>query len=127
MPISKGTSSISEDVNEWELFASYFSGLTESPILIHRQDLGVEVIFGDSGILMGDDNTVRVRMHSDFQIAPEARTATLDWQAILGTEFLEAINEYRMSHAFSTSATFPIQKRLEHTEARKDEAGNIVE
>jgi len=91
-----------------ELFASYFASTVRSPVLIHRGAIGTEVIFGDSGILFQKHDTVTVRLHSDYPMHPSAVRPCLQWEAILGIGFHDAMNEYRKSHTFSTAAVFPI-------------------
>jgi hypothetical protein len=101
---------IPAEVKDTEVFAAYFNEATDGAVLIHRQDIGVEVIFGDSGIMFNDDDTVIVRMHSDFSMSAGAVSPTADWRSILGESFDDSLTAYRTSHAFSTSALFPVHK-----------------
>lgn len=96
-------------VDNLELFASYFDSTVKSPVLVHRDTAGTEVIFGDSGIMVAKDNSVTVRLHSDYPIHPDAAPPQLQWEEILGTNFHDAMNEFRRTHTFSTEAVFPIK------------------
>lgn len=95
-------------VDDIELFASYLASIVKSPVLIHRDTVGIEVIFGDSGIMFARHDTVTVRLHSDCPIHPDAARPHLQWKAILGIDFHDAMNEYRKTHTFCTAVAFPI-------------------
>jgi hypothetical protein len=99
---------ISKEVDDTDLFAAYLGSTVSSQVLVHQDALGKEVIFGDSGILIGDDKRVTVRLHSDYPIASDAVAPTLDWEGILGTQFVTMLSEYRESRTFSTEAVFPV-------------------
>ena len=70
-----------------------------------------EVIFGDSGILINNDNSVTVRLHSDYAISPNAVQPNIKWQSILGENFGEAIRNCRGANVFSTEAVFPVKQQ----------------
>jgi hypothetical protein len=110
MEESGAAARIPAEIKDTEVFAAYFNEVTDGAVLIHRQDIGVEVIFGDSGVMFKDDDTVTVRMHSDFSMSARAVSPTADWRSILGESFDESLNAYRASNAFSTSALFPVHK-----------------
>jgi len=103
---------IPEEIDNAELFAAYLDSTVTSQVLLHEDASGKEVIFGDSGILIGADGSVTVRLHSDYPINLDAAAPSQDWEAVLGSQFRDTMNEYRESHAFSTEAVFPV-----HTDA----------
>jgi len=107
---SSGLSSrIPNDVDELELFASYFNSLMQVPVLFHRDSSNVaDVIFGDSGIVINDDRSLGVRLHSDLPISANATAPSVDWQSICGVGFHDTMKSFREAHSFSTEAVFPV-------------------
>jgi hypothetical protein len=101
---------IPAEIKDTELFAAYLNEATKGAVLVHRQDIGVEVIFGDSGVMFKNDDTVTVRMHSDYPLSADAVTPKADWRSSLGESFEDNLNAYRSSNTFSTSALFPVRK-----------------
>lgn len=100
---------IPPEIDDIELFAAYFNSTVSCSVLIHHDTTGMEVIFGDFGILIGNDNSVIVRMHSDYPIHSSAKPPSLEWQAILGDNFINSMKDYRKSNIFSTGAVFPVK------------------
>lgn len=94
-----------------ELFGAYLNSQATNKVLIQRDADHTEVIFGDSGILINDDNSVTVRLHSDYAISPIAVQPNIKWQSILGENFDEAMRDYRMTNVFSTEAVFPVKQQ----------------
>lgn len=91
-----------------ELFAAYLNSTSASTVLVHDNTAGTEVIFGDAGVLIDNENFVTVRLHSDCPISPDAVAPNIDWKAVLGGQFHDAMKEYRESHSFATRAVFPV-------------------
>ncbi len=100
---------IPPETDEVELFAAYFNSTVSGSVLIHHDTAGIEVIFGDFGILIGNDNSVIVRMHSDYPIHSSARPPRLEWRAILGDNFINSVKDYHKSNTFSIGALFPVK------------------
>ena len=97
-------------INDVELFASYFNSTVTSPVLVYRDTIGTEVIFGDVGILFASDNSVKIRCHSDYPISSDAVPPNVEWQDVLGVDFHDAMKEFRMSNTFSTETMFPVNQ-----------------
>lgn len=107
------------DVDEVELFASYFASTVEGQVLVHHDKDGSEVIFGDSGLLIAQDGSITVRLHSDRPIYPSATPPVLPWKSLLGTDFHEIMTEYRKSSKFSSEAVFSVIPRLSRNLSRR--------
>lgn len=108
---------IGADVDGRELFGAYLNEITTANVLVHRQDDGVEVIFGDFGIMMpNDEESVRIRMHTDYPMNTAAIVPTIDWRTDLGGAFVAALDAYRKTHSFSTSAVFPVSNNRTPTQ-----------
>jgi hypothetical protein len=101
---------IPSEICDAELFAAYLNSTVIYNVLIHRDTAGTEIIFGDSGILIGNDNSVTVRLHSDYPIHSDAKLPNIEWQAILGDNFDDVMRDYRKSNIFSTGAVFPVKQ-----------------
>lgn len=99
------------EIDYFELFGSYLNSKATNKVLIHRDADVTEVIFGDSGVLISNDNSVTVRLHLDYAINLNAVQPNIKWQSILGENFDEAMRDYRMSNVFSTEAVFPVKQR----------------
>lgn len=100
---------IPSEIDGAELFAAYLNSSVTYNVLIHRDTPGTEIIFGDSGILIDNNNSVTVRLHSDHPIHPDAKPPNIEWQAILGENFDDVMRDYRKSNIFSTGAVFPVK------------------
>lgn len=94
-----------------ELFGDYLNSQTTNKVLIHRDADDTEVIFGDSGIIINNDGSVIVRMHSDYAISPCAVKPNNKFQSILGDNFSEVMRKHRMTNIFSTDAVFPVKQQ----------------
>ena len=102
---------IPPDIDYVELFAAYLNSTVTYRVLIHRDADDTEVIFGDSGMLINPDNSVTVRLHLDYAINSNALPPSIEWKAILGENFNDAMKDYRKSSIFSTEAIFPVKQR----------------
>jgi hypothetical protein len=94
-----------------ELFGAYLNSQAPNKVLTHRDADHTEVIFGDSGLLINDDNSVTVRLHSDYVISSNAVQPKIKWQSILGENFDKIMRDYRMTNVFSTEAVFPVKQQ----------------
>jgi hypothetical protein len=100
------------EVDELELFASYPATNVEQPVLIHHNTVETGVIDGDCGIVVSEDNSITVRLHSDYPLYSGARPTKMEWEALLGSEFDEAMSTCRETHSFSTETFFPISRKI---------------
>jgi hypothetical protein len=98
------------DVHETELFAAYLNDITEAPVVVRHDSSGVEVIFGDAGLLIENDKSVKIRLHSDFPIPPDSVEPGVNWRSVLGADFDDKMKEFRRSNSFSTEAVFAVAK-----------------
>ncbi len=101
------------DVDDVELFASYFASTVEERVFVYHDKDGSEVIFGDTGLLIAQDGSITVRLHSDRPIRPSAAPPVLPWKSLLGTDFHEIMTEYRKSSTFSSEAVFSVIPRTQ--------------
>ncbi len=101
---------IPPDIDYAELFGAYLNSQATNKVMIQSDADYTEVIFGDSGILINNDNSVTIRLHSDYAISPVAVQPNIKWQSILGENFDEAMRNYRMANVFSTEAFFSVKR-----------------
>lgn len=94
-----------------EFFGDYLNSQATDKVLIHRDADYTEVMFGDSGIIINNDNSVTVRLHSDYAISPCAAKPNIKWQSILGENFVKVMRDYRIMNIFSTEAVFPVKQQ----------------
>lgn len=98
-----------------EVFGSYFATLVTEPVLFRQEPAGDEVIYGECGLLVTPDNSVKIRGYHDNSLPNDARAVSTELAENLNKEFIDKLATFKSSNTFVTSLFFPSEyPRLEH-------------
>lgn len=100
--------SIHPDIDDVELFASYFCDTVKGNVSVLSSSDGTEAIYGNTGVLVHSDNSITVRLYGDYPIPKTSHEPTLKWRDILGNDFIGAMDEFRNNSTFHSEIFFPV-------------------
>jgi hypothetical protein len=90
-----------------EVFGSYLASCVSGSVLFKAGADGIEVIYGDSGIMVAPDRSVFVRSYQDNPFPADAQVPDPALVGQLGADFIDRLAEHHASNTFVTPLLFP--------------------
>lgn len=93
-------------------FAAHLAAISTGSVGLRRDATGTEVLYGDTGFLVGSDLGVCVRRYRDHSF-PEVELIARPSMAELDTTLLEQMAQFELENVFVTQIAFPVEKQAQ--------------
>ena len=91
-------------------FAAYLASRVEAPVLFQAHATGVEVLFGDTGVVLDGRGVRTLRSYRDSAFDGDAVAPDESWLGAIGSQFLAALEGARLTHTFRSNLAFAVAK-----------------